>query len=151
MMNLILWRHADAEPGTIDLERPLTSKGHKQAARVAEWLKEHLPADTRLVSSQATRAIETLSALSLSFEQDARVNPCAAAEDYLETAGWPDAQGSVLITGHQPSIGHVLAELLGPNPAGWSVKKGSVWWLQHRVRDGVAQTVLKAMISAEML
>jgi phosphohistidine phosphatase len=38
-MELILWRHADAEPGVDDLERKLTAKGRKQAARVGGWLQ----------------------------------------------------------------------------------------------------------------
>ena len=38
-MELILWRHADAELGQPDSERRLTDKGHKQAARMAKWLE----------------------------------------------------------------------------------------------------------------
>ncbi|MEO7547467.1 MAG: histidine phosphatase family protein, partial [Ramlibacter sp.] len=40
-MDLILWRHAEAEDapeGGDDLDRALTSRGEKQAARVAAWL-----------------------------------------------------------------------------------------------------------------
>src|SRR5436190_21449722 len=37
-MDLILWRHADAEPGEPDIGRRLTAKGLKQAERVAAWL-----------------------------------------------------------------------------------------------------------------
>ena len=37
-MDLILWRHADAAQGGRDLERKLTARGSKQAARMAEWL-----------------------------------------------------------------------------------------------------------------
>ena len=37
-MNLILWRHAEAEEGdiSIDLKRNLTRRGHKQAAAMAD-------------------------------------------------------------------------------------------------------------------
>jgi len=44
-MDLILWRHAEAEDagGKPDLERNLTRHGRKQAARMAEWLKPRLP------------------------------------------------------------------------------------------------------------
>ncbi len=41
MMDLILWRHAEAEkanPGSDDLTRALTAKGEKQATRMAAWL-----------------------------------------------------------------------------------------------------------------
>ncbi len=36
-MELILWRHAEAEPGEPDLGRRLSAKGEKQARRMAEW------------------------------------------------------------------------------------------------------------------
>lgn len=40
-MDLILWRHAEAEElgeGMDDLTRALTPRGEKQAAKVAAWL-----------------------------------------------------------------------------------------------------------------
>ncbi len=45
-MELILWRHAEAEDGTHDSERKLTAKGIKQAARMAKWLRARVPADS---------------------------------------------------------------------------------------------------------
>ena len=50
-MDLILWRHAEAvieRPGEDDLERPLTTKGERQALRVAEWLHQRLAHSTRV-------------------------------------------------------------------------------------------------------
>ena len=55
-MDLVLWRHAEAkewEPGCDDLARPLVSKGHKQAARMAAWLDRQLPASARVYCSPA--------------------------------------------------------------------------------------------------
>ena len=42
-MDLILWRHAEAEDGVgkPDTERELTKRGRKQAERMAEWLRPH--------------------------------------------------------------------------------------------------------------
>ena len=37
-MNLILWRHAEAEDTTPDLKRVLTKRGLKDAALMAQWL-----------------------------------------------------------------------------------------------------------------
>ena len=42
-MELILWRHADAEDGLPDLSRRLTPRGIKQAERMAAWLLQRLP------------------------------------------------------------------------------------------------------------
>ena len=58
-MELILWRHADAEEGERDLERKLTGKGRKQATRVARWLQHRLPSKFTVLCSPARRARET--------------------------------------------------------------------------------------------
>ena len=50
-MDLIVWRHAEAEDGVPDLERKLTAKGRKQAERVAQWLLQRDRKSTRLNSS----------------------------------------------------------------------------------------------------
>ncbi|MEA3194623.1 MAG: phosphohistidine phosphatase, partial [Betaproteobacteria bacterium] len=55
-MDLILWRHAEAEEGGADLERKLTAKGLKQAERVANWLLQRLPGKFAVVASPAARA-----------------------------------------------------------------------------------------------
>jgi hypothetical protein len=34
---------------------------------------------------------------------------------------------------------------------GWSVKKGAVWWLSLREQYGTAGTVLKLVVTPEML
>ena len=44
-MDIILWRHAEAEYGPPDLQRRLTEKGHRQAEAAAKWLNRHLPND----------------------------------------------------------------------------------------------------------
>ena len=46
-MDLILWRHAEAEPGEPDVGRRLTAKGLKQAERVGEEGLSACLADTR--------------------------------------------------------------------------------------------------------
>ena len=58
-MDLILWRHADAEPGEPDLGRRLTAKGIKQAERMAGWLDRRLPDGCRILVSPADRAQQT--------------------------------------------------------------------------------------------
>jgi phosphohistidine phosphatase len=54
-MDLILWRHAEAEDGFPDQGRKLTEKGEKQAAKMAAWLKAHLPEEVRIIVSPTTR------------------------------------------------------------------------------------------------
>ena len=42
-MDLILWRHTEAEDALPDATRELTGRGRKQAARMADWLNPGLP------------------------------------------------------------------------------------------------------------
>jgi phosphohistidine phosphatase len=93
-MDLILWRHADAEDGVPDLERKLTDKGHKQAKQMAAWLREHMPDGTRVLVSPAARAQQTARALTDEFETVRAIEPGAAPEAVLTAAGWPPASGA---------------------------------------------------------
>ena len=57
----------------------------------------------------------------------------------------------MLVVGHQPTLGEVAAFLLSGEDAPWSVRKGAVWWLTNRVRDGGAAVVLKVMIGPDFV
>lgn len=144
-MDLILWRHAEAEAGEPDLGRRLTAKGIKQAERVAAWLDGHLPDSTRVLSSPADRAQQTALALKRKFRVVPDLAPGASVSDVLRATGWPDAREPVLVVGHQPTLGEVAAWLLAGEERPWSVRKSGVWWLSNRVRDGVASVVLKVV------
>lgn len=149
-MELILWRHAEAEEGLDDLQRELTAKGRKQAKRMAEFLRAHLPADARILVSPAVRTQQTAAALARPFETVKEIAPDAQPEALLQAAGWPDAEGTVLLVGHQPTLGETAALLLRAE-SGLSVRKGAVWWFSGRARDGRNQAVLRTVIDAETL
>lgn len=146
-MELILWRHAEAEDGYPDFERKLTAKGEKQAAAMAAWLKSRLPENCRVVASPARRTQQTARALTADFETLPEVAVGASAEALLGAIGWPDARGAVLVVSHQPTLGEVAALLLADRKDGWNVKKGAVWWFSKRNN----QTVLKLAISPDLL
>ena len=150
-MDLILWRHAEAEPGEPDLGRRLTSKGLKQAERIAAWLEPRLPETTRILVSPAARTQQTALALGRKFKTVDDIAPGASAEAVLAAAGWPDAREPVLVVGHQPTLGEVAAMLLAGETASWSVKKGAVWWLSNRTRDGETGVVLKVSIGPDLV
>ncbi len=150
-MDLILWRHADAEDGVPDIGRKLTAKGEKQAQQMAQWLKARLPAKFRLIASPAKRAQQTAQALSKTFETDKSISPGADAISVLVAAGWPGAKGAVVIVGHQPTLARVAAFLLAGEEADWSMKKGSIWWLSNRTRQDEEQTILRVMLSPEFI
>ena len=150
-MELILWRHAEAEDGVPDAGRALTKKGRKQAATLAAWLKGHLPRQARILVSPATRAQQTAAALELPFVTTREIGVGATVGELLQVAGWPDAGGAAVVVGHQPTLGRVAAVLLAGAEADWSIKKGAVWWFTRRVRDGDGQVVLRAVIGPDLL
>lgn len=154
MMDLILWRHAEAEEpgdGSDDLNRALTARGEKQAARMAAWLDRQLPDGLRVLASPARRTEQTASALGRKFKMRAELLPGAIPQDLLELAQWPHARGTVLIVGHQPVLGQTIAQLLGLKATDCAVRKGSVWWLRQRQRLDQSQTVLITVQSPELL
>lgn len=150
-MDLLLWRHAEAEDGEDDMKRRLTERGEKQARLMAAWLREHQPKDMRIIASPSVRTQQTVEALKMPYETQRKIGPDACVSELIAAAGWPDAQGSVLIVGHQPSLGRLASLLLAGHEADWSIKKGAVWWLSNRLRRGDTQTVLRAMIPVELL
>ena len=153
-MDLILWRHAEAEDGGAslpDAKRRLTARGDKQAHDVAKWLKTRLPKKTRILVSPATRTQQTAHALALPFEVEPKIAVGADAADLIAAANWPEHSGAVLLVGHQPTLGQLAALLLSGAEADWSIKKGAIWWLSKRSREGRDQTVLRAVMNPEML
>ena len=149
-MDLILWRHAEAEDarGSDDLGRALTARGRAQAARMGAWLGQRLPAEARIVASPALRCQQTVAALGRPATTVAAIGPGASADAVLDAARWPDAGGTVVVVGHQPTLGDAAARAMGEGE-GWSIRKGSVCWLR-RDADGGA-VVLHARRSPDDL
>lgn len=150
-MDLLLWRHAEAEEGANDLRRALTARGHKQAAQVAHWLLAHQPRDLRILVSPAKRTQQTAEALGLPFVIDRRLAPNMPVANLLAAADWPAAGGAVLIVGHQPALGGLASLLLAGQESAWTVKKGGLWWFTNRVRAGETQTVLRTVIAPDLV
>lgn len=150
-MDLILWRHAEAEPGEPDLGRRLTAKGVKQAERVGAWLDRHLPDTARILVSPAERAQQTALGLKRKFKTVDEVGTGASVSAVLAAAGWPDGREAVVVVGHQPTLGAVAAFLLSGEEAYWSVRKGAVWWLSNRERGGASAVVLRVVIGPDFV
>lgn len=153
-MDLILWRHAEAHDPLEqehDLERKLTPRGEKHAQRMAQWLDQQLPEGVRILCSPAVRAEQTLQPLKRKYKVRDALAPGASAQDLLETAGWPLAKYPVLLVGHQPTLGAVVSQLFGMGPEPMAIRKGAVWWLRSRLREGQHQTVIVSVMTPEKL
>lgn len=69
----------------------------------------------------------------------------------LAAAQWPGSKQAVLIIGHQPALGATIAALLPFKFNNCPVRKGAIWWLRTRERDGQEQTVVVAVQSPDTL
>ncbi len=154
-MELLLWRHAEAESGLPDLARKLTPKGEKQARRVAQWLNNRLPETARILCSPAVRTQQTAQALleltGGKLRIVAEIAPGASAEEFLRAVDWPDARATIVAVGHQPALGRVASRLLCGTEQPWAIRKGAVWWFSSRPDEGDSDAALVTMINPNLL
>jgi phosphohistidine phosphatase len=157
-MDLILWRHAEAEDGDgrmPDAKRRLTARGDKQARKMAAWLNAHLPDNTTVLVSPTERTQQTAHALGRPFEIEPKIGIGADCADLLAAIGWPNPKvsrgGTLILVGHQPTLGRLAALLLSGSEADWAFKKGAVWWFSRRTREREDQVVLRAVMGSDML
>lgn len=153
-MDLLLWRHAEAEAGFPDSERKLTPRGEKQAKQMAEWIRRHAPKNLRIISSPAVRCQQTAKALERPFEVDQRLDTNGDVSSLLAAAGWPSSIEepcqTVIVIGHQPTRGQTAALLLSGHEANWTIKKGAMWWFVILARQGNSHISLRAVIGSDL-
>jgi len=150
-LNLILWRHADAEDGIPDMDRRLTDKGIRQAKLMAAWLKARLPKHVRVLVSPAARARQTADALEMEYSIMRELAPGADAARVLAAAGWPLEGDNVLIVGHQPTLGSAASLLIAGEEMPLSIKKGAIFWIARRDRETRTENVVRAVLSPELI
>lgn len=150
-MDLVLWRAAEADEGSEDIERTLSAKGRRQSERIAAWLEQRLPARYAVLASPAKRAQQTARSLGIPVKPEAALSPGASPARILEAAGWPDAKSTVVVVGHQPDLGGVLAALLSGGAGRWTIRKGGLWWITNRQRGTEPQVVVRAVVSPDLL
>lgn len=159
-MDLILWRHAEAQEhptlhgqsGDVqDLARRLTSRGEKQATRMAAWLDRQLPEGARVYASPAQRTEQTARALGRKFKLSDALRPEAQVHAVLDLAQWPHGRGPVVVVGHQPTLGRIIAQLLRLAEEDCPMKKGALWWLRQRERNDQMQTLIVTVQTPELL
>ena len=150
-MDLLLWRHAEAEDGHPDLLRKLTPRGERQARQIADWIRANAPTDLRIVVSPADRCQQTAWALGLPFDTDPRLGTGAGVAELLAAADWPGdgshKRGAVLLVGHQPTLGQVARKLAQNAETDRPFEKGALWWLNSIPLPGKAKTTLRIALS----
>lgn len=133
------------------MDRALTAKGKKQAEQMARWLLARLPEETLILCSPALRAIQTANALGKPYKTVREIAPGEDSTHLLACAHWPSAKGTVLVVGHQPTLGQAAGLVLFGEATPLSIKRGGVVWLTNRTRRELQQTVLKAAMTPELL
>jgi len=114
---VVLVRHAKAESGeeSSDHDRRLTAAGQRAAAEAGRWLAARVPAPDQVWCSSATRAVQTWEAIAPSL----RAPPPTVEHDLYLTGARELAErlsgvtGSVVVVGHNPTMEHLLATLVG--------------------------------------
>jgi phosphohistidine phosphatase len=120
----VIWllRHAEAEDGTPDAERPLTERGRANATAAGEAMARMRVNVRRCVTSPKVRARETADlacrALGLEPEEDRRLE--GGPFDPREVAGGDE---DVLLVGHDPDFSLAVNHLTG---AQVRLKKGGL-------------------------
>ncbi|MBX9902420.1 MAG: histidine phosphatase family protein [Burkholderiaceae bacterium] len=154
-MDLILWRHAEAEPETPELSdenRRLTQKGQRQAQKMAYWLDSNLPESCRILVSPTVRTRETIAALDRKFKVLQELGPETSLEAALQAINWPLSKEPVMIVGHQPTLGLIAAKILHPAMQECAIRKGNVWWITQKAKEGEGlHTYLKAIMTPDLV
>lgn len=156
-MDLILWRHAQAEDtAPSDAARQLTAHGRKQAQAIAKWLRHRLGSDALILASPTARTVQTVESLTDQYRTVDSIGPGASPEAVLAAAQWPEGIArTVVIVGHQPTLGLVVSQLVAGEAAQWSIKKGALWWLASRDRGethsgGFVHAQVRAVLSPDL-
>jgi phosphohistidine phosphatase len=156
MMNIVIWRHAEAEFKSIsglDHDRLLTEKGRADAHRIAKWLQKNLPRNTKIYTSPALRCLETVDELvklnTQKIERNVQVVDVLNVESHASAIRQQllqeNEQKSILLVGHQPTLGDLVRDLLlvenqaavakqNLAPLPLVIKKGAVWWLRSKIK-----------------
>jgi phosphohistidine phosphatase len=109
---LVLLRHAKADnpKAVADIDRPLTSRGHADAAAAGAWLSHRGFVPDLVVCSPSRRTRETWHgvALALHTAPDVRYDRgvyTASARDLLDLiCAMDDTAGTVMMVGHNPGL-----------------------------------------------
>jgi phosphohistidine phosphatase len=146
--NIIVWRHAEAELAEnesreSDLARTLSSRGQRQAKRMAHWLKQYLPKETMLLSSPAVRCVQTAEVLEHKIILDQALHPSAKLQEILEVLiSLESSPQNLLLVGHQPWLGQLVTHLTGFSGAELHIKKGAIWWLRQSLNQTYQYNVI---------
>jgi phosphohistidine phosphatase len=101
-----------------------------------------------MLVSPAVRAQQTAQELAREATTCEQVNVGADASQLLEVAGWPNGSGTVVVVGHQPTLGAAAALALTGKASQWRVRKSGGWWLSRR---GESKPFVVAVLTPQLI
>lgn len=159
-MQIILWRHGEAEAKETDSDRSLTEKGRQQAQKTARFIDNYFPKKREIWISPLKRSQETASYLNFKgviLEKDFLIPsyPLSAIKTHLYQQK-PDT--NLIVVGHQPWLGELVSHLVLREPEKHSphfselgpFKKGALWWLVIDHRNEY-KAYIKAVLPPDLL
>jgi phosphohistidine phosphatase len=155
-MEIYLLRHGIAEdrkPGRPDSERALTGEGREKLRRVLRRAGESGARPSLVMSSPYRRAVETAAIASAELGYQGSVvntrslEPEASPSDTWEELRARSTEPAILVAGHEPHLGTMVAFLLG-NPSMWvDMKKGALVRIDCERLGRTPSGILKWMLT----
>jgi phosphohistidine phosphatase len=136
VMQLYILRHANADTqAATDSARELSEKGHEQAKKAAKFCAEHDIRPDVIFSSPLIRAAQTAKPVAKELGMEVTtarwLSSGAKPEAILAEISAVKQHDSVMIVGHQPDLGELIAHLIGLSAAdSMNVRKGSLTLLE---------------------
>ena len=162
-MRLYIVRHAIAvpsgAPGVPDSDRPLTKEGITKMRQAAASLRnlEYVP--DLLLTSPLIRARQTAEILLEAFGKSVglKTTPALAPsgsrqELYHEIAQYAKKLNSLMLVGHQPSLGEIAGEIAWGSPEHFvELKKGGACVIEVESIQGIPKGTLISLLTPSIL
>lgn len=125
MKTLVLVRHAKSswkDASLPDRDRPLNSRGKRDAPKMGRWLADLVGTPDLIVSSPATRAMATARVIAVAvgypgdgIQEDERIYEAGPAEILEAIRGLDDRHDRVFLIGHNPGFTDLVNALTKPS------------------------------------
>ena len=162
-MRLYIIRHAIAIPhgipGVSDDDRPLAEEGIRRMRKAADGLLSLGYVPEHVLSSPLLRARQTAEIILNAFGKDVEMTiaqylaPSGSRRDlYREIARYSKRIGSLMLVGHQPSLGAIAGEIACGSPEHWiDLKKGGACALEVNSVRGVPKGRILFLLTPSIL
>jgi phosphohistidine phosphatase len=162
-MRLYIVRHAIAlshgAPGISDEDRTLTEEGIKKMRQAAAGLRGLGYIPELMLSSPLVRAVQTAEILQEVYGKGVEIRiteslaPSGNRRDlYREIAQYQKKLESLMIVGHQPSLGEIAAEIAWGTQDCWlDLKKGGACAIETESMEGIPKGRLISLLTPSIL